>query len=1271
MMADKIFAHEQSLLQATTCIQNLLNFNETLEIVVQQIQRFLNIDRIKIYRFSNDGSGEVIAESVNLQRLPSLLGLHFPAKDIPSYAREQFTTGRQRVIVDVAARRKTLGKVNSWNLERNEAERDIRYTSVAPCHVQYLLAMGVVSSLSVPIFYEDELWGLLVAHHSDPRHYTELELQTIQLLSNQVSIAVAQSMLMAQAQEQVRQEQALQQIRYRLSTATHLPEIWPTVLQESVDVLGGDSGRLYIAAGQTKVAAQIYTCGEQPARHCLEEYGPWKQWVMPSLQNEREGSLPQTAIDCLPDSLPIIGAIADFARSPQFQPLAELFTTTEIQSVLVVPLQYRDQHVGYLTIFRKACEVSTLWAGASDQDHRNQGPRQSFAAWCEVKQRVPSWSSADLGLAQSLGRQYYMAIIQQELEYLTQHQASYDVVTRLPNWMLFEQKLALALIQTQQAGDMLAVATLNIGRFKTVNDTFGHAGGNYLLQSISERLRDYLLSYLHDNTLSPFLARWHGDGFILLLPNLYSAEDIHKAAHCLLSSFEEPFCFQGQELYLTANLGIALAPYDGETADILVKHAEAALHQARRSGQQTYQIYAPEMTAQNLERLTLEADLHRALERDEFFLEYQPQLDLKTGQITGLEALVRWQHPRRGLLPPGEFISIAEEIGLIVALGEWVLRAACLQYRSWQLAGVPPVHISVNLSAKQFQDCYLLQNIAQILQETEMPPQLLELEITENTVVHDVEHAIATLQQLKDMGIRIAIDDFGMGYSSFGVLKHFPLDILKIDKSFIQDLEHNPSDAAIATAIVALAQGLNLQVLAEGVETEAALEFLQSIQCDLIQGYLISRPLQSDAVVKLLVNSSTHLSTSSYWPLKNLAIAPTQLDQPGLVQGLQSLATAATEHSLIATRQELAHKILEYEQLKQEVLQQTQREQLVMEIALKIRQSLDLNEILNTTVTEVRQLLQTDRVILYRFNSDWSGHVVVESVSPDYQTILGEKVDDPCFRDRFVKYYRQGRIRAIENIYEADLAPCHIEVLARYQVKANLVVPVIHQDQLWGLMIAHHCQGSRTWEPHEITLLSELATQAAIAIHQGELYGHLKETNRRLEMISTQDGLTQLANRRRFDQYLREEWRRAARSQTPISLILCDIDYFKAYNDTYGHPSGDICLQQVSSALKQGVKRPADLVARYGGEEFAIILPNTFPEGAARVAEEMRVRVRALGINHSASPLQCLTLSLGLSGIIPGDEDSPTELIALADRALYQAKAEGRDRLSWTPMSTG
>jgi len=1243
-------------------MSDLAEFQAALTALSQQVRSVCRVDRVMIYEFAEDGSGKVVAEAVDDSQLPSLLHLHFPAEDIPQYARTQFEAVRQRVIVDVAAQRRVVYSFRGKDIESDP--QDPRYAAVDSCHVQYLLALGVMSSVTLPIFYQRRLWGLLVLHHSQARHYTETELQTLDLLAEQASMAVAQAKLVAKAQQHTHQESVLQRVQLLLDTADNLDDIWAQLLAETVTALAADSGRLYIAPPWSDQAdAVLYTIGALQPQELVEATDIWQQWVSPNAAGS--APLPTSPSTVSHDVIgvvkkPLTTTMATLTADPSLAPLARTFADTEIQSLLVVPLQYRHQCVGFLSYFRQANMQEVQWAGVLSSDPRNQRPQQSFHTWSEQHQTIPDWSSSQCFLALHLGQHIYTALIRRQFDNLTHHQSAHDVLTQLPNWLFFQQRLTLTLLQIIHAGSMAAVVILNLSRFKAINGSLGHGQGDVLLQAVASRLRSHLQAKSGPRQLSrAFLARWHGDGFGLLVPDLESAETVHATAQSLLEIFEAPFHLGTREVYLAACIGIALAPYDGDTAEALISHAEIALHQAKQRGQQSYEIYTAAMSENGLGGLALEAELHRALHDESFSLMYQPQVNLTTGQIVGIEALLRWQHPQFGVITPGQFIPIAEETGLVLPLGEWVLEHACQQYQHWQRLGLPALDLSVNLSARQFQDPALIEKIQRILQATEVSPDRLILEITEYTVVADMNHTMGILRQLRALGVRIAIDDFGKGYSSLGALKHFPIDVLKIDREFVQDLETNSSDAAICTAIVAIAQGLNLEVLAEGVETPLQLQFLQRIHCDLAQGYLLSRPLTAAALTKLLKRPHG---------LGLIDGGPRDGDDASDVPWDYSLPTwlpqpSTVDQSLAMTRQSLAQDILRYGQLQQELWQQRRREKIVVDITNRIRSSLDVDDILNNTVQEIRQFLQVDRVLLYRFNPDWSGQVVVEAARDPSLSIMAAFIDDPCFRQTEADRYRQGHSSLIENVPAADISACHKAMLANYGVMANLVMPVVHHDVLWGLLIAHHCQAPRQWHDYDISMVRELADQAAIAIHQGELYSQLKAVNRQLQHLSSTDELTGLANRRRFDQYLADAWNRCRRNQTPLALVLADVDDFKAYNDTYGHQAGDACLRQVAQALQEAAKRPDDLVARYGGEEFAVILPNTPLLGAMRVAQDIQSRLRQRQLPHQGSVGEIVSLGLGVAAVVPAAELTWSQLIQAADEALYQAKGQGCDRI--------
>jgi diguanylate cyclase (GGDEF)-like protein len=433
----------------------------------------------------------------------------------------------------------------------------------------------------------------------------------------------------------------------------------------------------------------------------------------------------------------------------------------------------------------------------------------------------------------------------QRAEEIVQHQAHYDLLTDLPNRMMFHDRLTIALAHANRYRKMLAVLFVDLDRFKTIVDTLGHALGDAILRGVAERLNSCLEE-------GDTLARLGGDEFVILLPQIHRADKAVKLAQKVLEVLRPAFHFSGHELHITTSIGISLYPYDGEDADTLLKNADTALYRAKEQGRNNYQLYTPAMNARAFERLALENALRRALERKEFLLHYQPQVDLHSGAIVGVEALLRWQHPDLGLVYPAEFIPIAEETGLIVPLGDWVLRTACHQAKIWQKAGLPTMSVAVNLSARQFQQQDLVDSVAKIIKESGLDPRWLELEITESIAMQNADYTIVVLRDLKEMGIQISMDDFGTGYSSLSYLKKFPIDTLKIDQSFIRDLSSDPNDAAIANAVIVLAHSLKLKVVAEGVETPEQEAFLKEHQCDRMQGYLFSTAVAPDILEALI-----------------------------------------------------------------------------------------------------------------------------------------------------------------------------------------------------------------------------------------------------------------------------------------------------------------------------------------------------------------------------------------------------------------------------------
>jgi diguanylate cyclase (GGDEF)-like protein/PAS domain S-box-containing protein len=428
------------------------------------------------------------------------------------------------------------------------------------------------------------------------------------------------------------------------------------------------------------------------------------------------------------------------------------------------------------------------------------------------------------------------------------HLAFHDPLTNLANRLLFNDRLNLAVAQAHRHNQRLAVLFLDLDRFKVINDSLGHSVGDELLRQAAERIQGLVRE-------GDTVARLGGDEFTLLVPGITVEEDAAKIAHKICAAIRGPFSIDGRELFVTTSIGVSVYPSDGHDAETLLRNADSAMYRAKEQGRDNYQLYTPAMNAKAIERLSLESRLRQALTNNEFELHFQPFIDLRTAELMGAEALLRWRHPELGIVPPMDFIPLAELSGLIVPIGEWVLRKACEEARKWHAKGFEAMTVSVNLSSRQFQQTDLVRQVREALESTGLSPGSLDLEITESNAMQNAEHSIHTLWGLKKHGVRISMDDFGTGYSSLNYLKRFPIDRIKLDQSFVRDLPSDKDDAAIAMAVIAMGRSLELVVIAEGVETEEQLEFLRSHECDQLQGFLLSRPLPAEAFQEFLDRS--------------------------------------------------------------------------------------------------------------------------------------------------------------------------------------------------------------------------------------------------------------------------------------------------------------------------------------------------------------------------------------------------------------------------------
>lgn len=677
----------------------------------------------------------------------------------------------------------------------------------------------------------------------------------------------------------------------------------------------------------------------------------------------------------------------------------------------------------------------------------------------------------------------------------------HDQLTGLPNYNLLleqiEQKINLV---QQRVNYEFVILFVDINRFKIINSSLGRILGDRLLVAISQRLKSCLRS--HD-----FIARMGNDEFAILLNNIEHLNYAKGVAERIQKELTTSFNLGDYEVFIEASIGIAPGTKDYIQPENLLRDAELAVSDAKGQKKCQYLIFNQSMRGKALTLLQLENDLRKAIKREEFLLHYQPIISLETNNIKGFEVLVRWRHPLRGIIAPGEFISLAEDTGLIIPLGSWVLRQACKQMYDWQImfGGLPDWKVSVNISSKQLAMPNFVEQVKQILRETNLDPHNLKLEITESSLVEDTDHTIAILRELKAMGIEFSLDDFGTGYSSLSYLHQFPFDTIKIDRSFVNSISDNSEKLGIIRAIVTLARNLGMNTIAEGIETVNQLAQLKALKCQYGQGYYLSKPLDKEILESIIT-----LETAS----------------PQLAESVDS--------QLLFDEQVAREKLIfQIEHLRQEV------EELKLE-------KVDLEIMLDTTTEH------------------------------------------------------------------ADLVESHLH--------------------------------------NEICVRQK--AQAALSL-----------ANRELEKLSVLDSLTQVANRRRFDDYLLQEWQKSKLEKNSLSLILCDIDYFKFYNDAYGHPIGDYCLQQVALAIECVIESTPGLVARYGGEEFGIILPYADKEQALKIAEKIAIGVNQLHIAHQKSLVsEYVTISLGVHSLVPDSESSPELLIALADKALYEAKEQGRNQ---------
>jgi diguanylate cyclase (GGDEF)-like protein len=455
------------------------------------------------------------------------------------------------------------------------------------------------------------------------------------------------------------------------------------------------------------------------------------------------------------------------------------------------------------------------------------------------------FTEADKDMLTFVSHQIAAALERKAAEARIEHLGFHDLLTGLPNRRLLLDRLELALAQARRDKSQIAVLFLALDRFKVINDSLGHPAGDEVLQTVAQRLKSHLRK-------GDTVARIGGDEFAAVVRNIHHPVDTAKVAELIQAALREPLMAGGRELFVTGSVGISIYPNDGTDVETLLRNADTALHRAKEHGLDTFRLFTASMNAEAVQRLRLESELRRALARDELLVHYQPVVDLATGEIQVMEALLRWRHPEHGMVMPSEFIPIAERTGLLSSIGPWVLKTACADAKAWTAAGGGRPSVAVNISVRQLHHVDLVTHVVVALDLASLEPSRLELEITETSAMQNPEATIQTLNALKSLGVRISIDDFGMGYSSLSQLQRLPIDTLKIDRSFVRDITTDPGDAAIATAVITLAHSLKLQVVAEGVETQEQLGFLAERRCDRVQGYLLSAPVAHERCAELL-----------------------------------------------------------------------------------------------------------------------------------------------------------------------------------------------------------------------------------------------------------------------------------------------------------------------------------------------------------------------------------------------------------------------------------
>ena len=572
----------------------------------------------------------------------------------------------------------------------------------------------------------------------------------------------------------------------------------------------------------------------------------------PGLVDQDDNISARDVLEAAPDALVIVNHAGSIVQLNA--PTAQLFGYDREELLgqpveVLVPTRYRGTHERHRMQYGRELRRRPMGGGPELYGRRKDGSEFpvdiSLSPLQGARGTLVIAAVRDISARKQAEAERHHLIKERALYAEISRLARHDALTGLPNRTLFYDRLTGAIASAQRHKHQLAVLFIDLDGFKHVNDSLGHGVGDQLLRLVANRLSSSVRS-------TDTVSRQGGDEFVVLLSEVHHREHVATTAAKIVAAMSGPHQVGKHELHVTPSIGIAMYPDDGDDAETLIKHADIAMYYAKDHGRNNFQFFTQEMNTRIVERQALERSLRGALARREFVLYYQPKVDLETGQMIGAEALIRWQHPVRGLVPPESFVPVAEDSGLIVPIGQWVLGEACRQAREWQAAGLQPVPVSVNISALEFRSKGFLDGVRRILRETGLDPRLLELELTESVLMEDVEATAAVLRELKAMGLRLAVDDFGTGYSSLSYLMQFPIDALKVDQSFVRDITRNHQGSPIITAVISMGKSLKHRVIAEGIETPEQVAFLQEQRCEEGQGFHFSRPLVADQFAALL-----------------------------------------------------------------------------------------------------------------------------------------------------------------------------------------------------------------------------------------------------------------------------------------------------------------------------------------------------------------------------------------------------------------------------------